>query len=97
MTIDSLDAGREFAGEVVLKVIRSAERVGPLSTVDKPEQTSIRLAEPVLVLFSIMAIPWIQLLPQASISCSDDGFRSVGDLELGEDIRGVVAHGLGTQ
>jgi hypothetical protein len=74
--------------------IRSAERVGPNSTVGKPEQTSIRLAEPVLVLFSIAGFSWTQLLPKASIPCPENGFRSVGDLELGENVQGVVALGL---
>jgi len=50
------------------RILLLAERVGPLSTVDKPEQTSIRLAEPVLVLFSMAGFPWTQLLPKASIS-----------------------------
>jgi hypothetical protein len=39
------------AGEIALKVIRSAERVGPHSTVGKNLQTSISLDEPMLVLY----------------------------------------------
>lgn len=45
------------AGEDTLKVICSAERVVPLSTVSKTNVTSIDSIQPVLVLFSKAGLP----------------------------------------
>jgi hypothetical protein len=36
-------------------------------------------------------------LSQPRFAGADDGLRAIGDLELGEDVRDVVAHRLGAQ